>query len=60
MVGEAAGGPGLVGQPAAFFRIAGEMAGTLAFLHDRAVAHRDLKVTNYQRGGRFLPGVSVT
>jgi serine/threonine protein kinase len=50
MVRDAAGGPGLMGQPEAFFRVAGELAETLAFLHDRAVAHRDLKVGSERDG----------
>jgi serine/threonine protein kinase len=48
MVRGAVGGAGLVGQPQAFFRVAGELAETLAFLHMRGVAHRDLKVARHQ------------
>jgi serine/threonine protein kinase len=43
-VQEAAGGPGLAAQLATFFRVADELSETLCFLHDRGVAHRDLKV----------------
>jgi serine/threonine protein kinase len=62
MVRDAAGGPGLMGQPEAFFRVAGELAETLVFLHDRAVAHRDLKVGSERNRNRtgvwrwLLPG----
>jgi serine/threonine protein kinase len=48
MVRDAAGGPGLMGQPEEFLRVAGELADTLAFLHQRKVAHRDLKVARHQ------------
>jgi serine/threonine protein kinase len=44
-VRDAPGGPGLVRQPEAFFRVADELTETLCFLHDRRVAHRDLKVS---------------
>jgi hypothetical protein len=54
MVRDAAGGPGLMGQPEAFFRVAGELAETLAFLHDRAVAHRDLKVGSERNRNREM------
>jgi serine/threonine protein kinase len=45
LVQRARGGPGLGGQGAdTFFRLARDITGTLCFLHDRLVAHRDLKV----------------